>query len=960
MIGVGRMEAPEVRIELLGRVRAWRGDEELTLGPPVRQSVLAVLALRANQTLSRDEIVDAVWDDEPPASAVNALHVHVAALRQFVEPARERREPAQVLVTSGSGYLLRLAGGQLDMDAFRGHLDSARRAAARGGLTRAVAEFDAAFGLWRGTPLAGIRGRFAEAERRRLGELRLTAIEDRIEALLGLGHYAAVVGELSKLVIEQPLRERSRALLMMALYRDGRRADALSAFAEARRVLVDELGIEPGPELRQVHHDILTDQAAAGAGSAGRSGPPATGAVVPRQLPAPVRHFAGRSAELATLTRLLDESAGGGRTVVVSAIDGMAGIGKTALAVWWGHRSAERFPDGQLYVNLRGFDPSGPAVTPAQAVRGFLDALAVPSERIPASLEAQVGLYRSLLADRRMLVLLDNAYDVEQARPLLPGSPGCLALVTSRNRLTGLVIAEGAHPLSLDVLTTAEAHDLLASRVGADRAAAEADAVDEIIGRCGHLPLALAVVAARAATRPGFALRGFAAELRQARGSLQVFADGDPASDVRAVFSWSYQALKPEAARLFRLLGVHCGPDIDACAAASLAGVPVTEAGLLLAELARAHLLIEHAPDRFTAHDLLRAYATELAHTVDPGDERHTAQHRVLDYYLHTGRTAALLLNPYLVAPITPEPVLPGVSPATLTDRAQAMAWFKAERPIVLAAVAAAAANGFDRHCWQLAWTLLTFFQWRGDCHEWLTAYRTALDAAQRLDDRLALSGIHRGLAIAYLRLGRYDDARTQLQQNLDVCGERGDRVGQAQAFRLLAGLKGQQGYHREALENAQRSLELYRNAAHVAGQGYALNDVGWFHAQLGDYEAARTHCQEALDLLQQVGDRQGQSYAWDSLGYAHRHLGQYQQAADCYQRALDRRREAGDRYGEAEALTHIGESHHAAGDLHAARRAWRQALAVFTELDHAEADRVRARLCQLDQVLTDSHRTER
>jgi DNA-binding SARP family transcriptional activator/tetratricopeptide (TPR) repeat protein len=951
MIGVGGMEAPPLRIELLGRVRAWRSGDELALGPPVRQSVLAVLALRSNQTLSRDEIIDAVWDHEPPASVVNALHVHVGALRQVLEPARGRRGAARILVTSGSGYLLRLVHGQLDVDVFCGHLESAQRSAARGELARAVAQFDAAFAVWCGTPLAGLRGRFAEAERRRLVELRVSAIEDRVEAMLGLGQHAGVAGELSKLIAEHPLRERPRALLMTALYRDGRRADALKVFTDARRVLVDELGIEPGPQLRQLHHDILTDQVpAVRPGAVGGSGPPGT--VVPRQLPPPVRHFAGRSAELAALTRLVEESAGSGGTVVISAVDGMAGVGKTALAVCWGHRSADRFPDGQLYVNLRGFDPTGPAVSAAQAVRGFLDALGVPAGSIPASLEAQVGLYRSVLAGRRMLVLLDNAFDVEQVRALLPGAPGSVVLVTSRNRLTGLVIAEGAHPLSLDVLTTGEARELLASRLGEHRTAAETGAVDEIIGRCAHLPLALAVVAARAASRPGFALEGFAAELRQAGGGLDVFADSDSSSNVRAVFSWSYHTLKPEAARLFRLLGLHCGPDIDACAAASLAAVPVAQARLLLTELARAHLIIEHAPDRFTAHDLLRAYATELAHTIDADDERRAAQHRVLDYYLHTGRTASLLLDPLREALIPPSLARPGVTPVTLADRAQAMAWFTAERPVLLAAVAAAA-NDFDRHSWQLAWTLRPFLQLRGDRHDWVATYHIALGAAQRLDDSPARSHLHRGLGSAFSELGRHDDAQTQLGQALEVSEEIGDHLGQAHTHGQLAKALYLQGDPQVALVHAQRALELFRSAANLGGQALALNDVGWLHAELGDYGATLTYCQQALDLFQQLGNRLSASYTWDSLGYAHHHLGHHPQATSCYHRALHLYRELGNRYFEAEVLTHLGDTHHSAGDPGAAHDAWQQALTILDNLDHPDGADIRTKLRHLNQPAT-------
>ncbi|OLB78390.1 MAG: hypothetical protein AUI14_13285 [Actinobacteria bacterium 13_2_20CM_2_71_6] len=370
--------------------------------------------------------------------------------------------------------------------------------------------------------------------------------------------------------------------------------------------------------------------------SAERGDGSATGArvagVIPRQLPAAVRHFAGRSAELDALTRGLDQQA-----VVVATIDGTAGIGKTALAVYWARQVADRFPDGQLYANMRGFDATGSPLTPSEAVRGFLDALDVAPGRIPDSIDAQVGMYRSLLAGLRMLLVFDNARDAEQVRPLLPGSPGCLVVVTSRTRLTSLVTAAGAQPLTLDLLSTADARELLVRRLGPARVAAEPHAVTEIITWCARLPLALSVVASRAATHPGFPLAALAFELRNPRGGLDALAGGDPATDVRAAFSWSYRQLPADAARLFRLLGLHPGPDIGTAAAASLAGIPASQVRELLTELARAHLVTEHAPGRFSFHALLRAYATELVYGADSADERRSAVRRLRAYGTSAG-----------------------------------------------------------------------------------------------------------------------------------------------------------------------------------------------------------------------------------------------------------------------------------------------------------------------------------
>jgi hypothetical protein len=371
--------------------------------------------------------------------------------------------------------------------------------------------------------------------------------------------------------------------------------------------------------------------------------------VVPRQLPVAARHFAGRAGALTVLAGLAAEAGGAdgaGRAMVISVIEGTAGIGKTALAVHFAHQVAGDFPDGQLYVNLRGFDPAGPPMTPGEAVHIFLDALGVRAGQLPASLDAQVGLYRSLLAGRRMLVLLDNARDAGQVRPLLPASPGCLVLVTSRSQLTGLAAAEGAMPLALDLLTGEEAKELLAARLGGDRLAADPAAAQELTGLCARLPLALAIAAARAATQPALPLADLAAELRDAGGRLDALDAGDAAASVRAVFSWSYQQLDAAAARMFRLLGLHPGPAIGTPAAASLAGLPPRPARTVLTELTRAHLLAEPAPGRFAFHDLLRAYAAERAQADEGGTERHAAVHRMLDHYLHTACPAALLIHP--------------------------------------------------------------------------------------------------------------------------------------------------------------------------------------------------------------------------------------------------------------------------------------------------------------------------
>ncbi|HEU4425402.1 MAG TPA: BTAD domain-containing putative transcriptional regulator, partial [Pilimelia sp.] len=526
-----------------------------------------------------------------------------------------------------------------------GNVAEARDALRDGDAAAAAAGFDAALTLWDGPMLAGLpRGPVLAARCAAVEDDRLTAVEQLAEARLSRAAPGDAAALLREHLSAHPLRERAVLLLMRALYRLGDVAGAMAVYDRARTALVEQLGIEPGTELRDLHRAMLrrdpelgappppmTSSSPATAAGTGATGP---ASAVPGQLPLDVSGFTGRDAELAVLDRLLDRGEPHRTATVVAVIAGTAGVGKTAVAVHWAHRVRGRFPDGQLYVNLRAFDPAGTPTSPDEAVRGFLDALDVPARRIPTDLAGQAALYRSLLADRRVLILLDNARDAQQVRPLLPGAPGCLVLITSRNQLTSLVAAEGAHPVPLDLLTASAARQLLSRRLGASRTAAEPEAVDEIIERCAGLPLALAVVAGRAATQPRLPLAALAGELRDAQSRLDALHGGDHAADVRTVFSWSYRTLGARAARLFRLLGLHPGPEVGIPAAARLAGLPADDVRPLLAELTRAHLVVEHAAGRFTCHDLLRAYAAELARLVDPDRERRAALHRIIDHYL--------------------------------------------------------------------------------------------------------------------------------------------------------------------------------------------------------------------------------------------------------------------------------------------------------------------------------------
>jgi tetratricopeptide (TPR) repeat protein len=667
-------------------------------------------------------------------------------------------------------------------------------------------------------------------------------------------------------------------------------------------------------------------------------GSPTGAAPVPRQLPPDVAGFTARARELAALDELLGSARAEGR-VAIGVISGPAGVGKTTLAVHWAYQVAGQFPDGQLYVNLQGFDPSKSPVAPGEAVRGFLDALGVARQTLPPGLAEQTALYRSMLSGRRVLVLLDNARDVEQVRPLLPGSPGSLVLVTSRHLFGGLVAVEGAHPLVLGLLSARDARELLTRRLGEARLATEPAAVGDIVTACARLPLALGIVAGRAATHPHFPLRAVAAELRDSRARLDALA-----GDLRAVFSCSYDALTPGAARLFRLIGLHPGPDVSAPAAASLAGAGLAQVRPLLAELAHANLISEHVPGRYVSHDLLRAYAAELAAGVDPSHLRRAATHRMLDHYLHTACAADRLVDP-TQDPITPIPPLPGTTVEAFSGRDQALGWFTAEHAVLLAAVDHAASAGYERHAWQLAWTLLIYLDWRGFWHDQVGVQRAGLAAAERLADLPAQARSHRNLGRACTQLLCFPDAGVHFRQALDLYRRAGDRAGQAHIHLALGLWASRQGRRVEAIEYERQALELFRTEGCPSPEAHVLNNLGWSYALRGDYQQALARCQQALSLHEQLGNLDGQACAWDSIGYARHHLGDHRAAVMCYQRALDLFQEMGNRYQEADTLRRLADTHQAVGDAETARAAREQALTILDDLGHPDAERVRAKL---------------
>ncbi len=929
-------------IRLLGPVEVWNDEGRLDIGSAKSCLVLAALTVTPGQLVPWDVLVDRVWGEHLPGDPKASLYAYVARLRRTLEPAGVR------ILSRPGGYLCDVPPERVDVARFRQRVGRLRdlEAADAGGpdTTDQLAE---ALTWWRGTPLANLTGEWVTRTRRTLNQERLAALLLLADVQARCGRLADLAADLLAAAAEFPLSEPLAGYVIRALAAAGRRAEALDYYADLRSHLIDELGEEPGAALQQLHVRLLrSDPSLTDAKPSTEPAP-----LVPRQLPSTARHFVGRRAELKALDDVLEGSQADS-AVLISAISGTAGVGKTATAVYWAHQAAQRFPDGQLYVNLRGFDPTGPPMTPDEAIRGFLDTFVVPTEKIPHGLDARAALYRSLLAGRRMLVVLDNARDADQVRPLLPGAPGSLVLITSRSRLAGLVAGHSAVPITLGLLDDGEARQFLSRYLGPERVAAEPDAVRLLIQRCARLPLALAVAAARALLDPARPLAALAAELADASGQLDALDTGDPSTTARAVFSWSYFAQRTEARRLFRLLGLHPGPDISLPAAASLAGLSTPETASLLSELTRAHLVTEHAPERYACHDLLRSYAAELVLTDGSEAERGAAFRRMAHHYLHSACRADYLLDPHR-KPITPAAPTQGVTPETFDDQKQALRWFEAEREVLLAVIRCAAAAeppaaDADTLTWELAWAVAVYFDMRGHWQDWLGTQQAAMRAAERLGDPARQAHSHRMLANANIGLARYQAAADHLGRALDYHDRLGDLEGQANCRRVLCRVRELQGRYAEALTHAEESLRLFRAADDKTGQARSLNAVGWLHLLLGNPQPALEYCQSALTLFQELGSKYGEAVTWDSVGYAHHQLGAPDRAIECYRRAIDLLQAVGDRPTEAETLTHLGDAHHAVADEDAARAAWRRALEIYEGVDHPDAEQVRTKLRQV------------
>jgi transcriptional regulator with XRE-family HTH domain/tetratricopeptide (TPR) repeat protein len=703
---------------------------------------------------------------------------------------------------------------------------------------------------------------------------------------------------------------------------------------------------------RPASHEAATDGAAGGgadqAVSDARPARREDEQQVPRQLPAPARKFTGRAAELDLLTGLVDPARSSWPAgALVSVIAGPAGAGKTALAVQWAHQVAARFPDGQLFVNLRGFDPSGSPVPATEVARGFAEALGAAPGRLPRSADGLFGLYRSLLAGRRVLVVLDNARDAAQVRPLLPGSPGCRVIITSRSRMSGLVAVDDAAQVTLAPMGHVEARQLFASRLGPQRAAADGHAARQITESCGGLPLALCIAAARAAMRPDLPLAQIAAELATARTGLDSLAvAGDAAADVRAAFSWSYASLAPASRRMFRLLGLHPGPEISAEATASLAGVPRQEAALLLADLTESSL-VSVAGGRFILHDLVRSYAAELAGGDDGADDRHEAIRRMLDHYLAAAAAAAALLDNTRLPTETPA-AASGVCPEKPDSRAAALAWLDREYAVLLRLIDLAAAARFDVHAWQLPRTLRTLFAWRAQWGDWERTHCLAAEAAVRLGDLRAQALIHLAWSKCDTEQSRWAEGQQHLQHAYDLFRELADVPGQARVLVNLGIAMFAARRYEQAAAWAQRAHALYTELGDRDGQAGSLANLGLYQVRLGDFEAGRDLLVRAREIFIDLGHRAGQAMAASNIGLACQALGDYPEAIACLHTAAGLLAEVGDLANQAEVLGDLADAYLADGQQDQAIQALQQSLGIYTELRHPKATKIRATLARL------------
>ncbi|MEV4054950.1 BTAD domain-containing putative transcriptional regulator [Amycolatopsis sp. NPDC049688] len=887
-----------MRFRLLGELEARAGEHPAEIRRPRLRGLLVALLTDLNKVVPADVLAERIWGEQLPVNPRNALYSYVSRLRTALGET--------TLVQRSGGYLLTADPGSVDLHVF---LRLLGEAAATGDDREKAVLLDRALALWAGEPFAGLDTPWFANLRGSLESRRLGAQLDLAEIRLRGDRAGELVPELTALAEAHPLDERVRSRLMLALARAGRQGDALREFDRMRRLLAEELGTDPGAELRRAHDRILR-------GDPG----PRTG--TPQQLPAAPASFVGRADLLAEL-----DGAGSAGPVVISAIGGAGGIGKTSLALHWAAGKLAAFPDGQLYVNLRGFDPVAEPLPVSVAVRGFLHALGVDGSAVPPDPDAQLALYRSLLAGKRMLIVLDNAAGTGQVVPLLPGSPTCRVLVTSRHRLGGLVATHGARPISLDLLSAREARELLDRHLGRDRLAAETATVDELVRLCAGLPLALGIVAARAVTSPELPLALLAEELRDHAARLDGLDTGEAGLSLRTVFSWSLRHLAPEASALFGLLALAPGPDIGLPAAAALAGVPLAQTRKVLRALENAHLVTRTASGRYRMHDLVRLYASEEAERTLPESAREDALRRVADLYLQTSWHGNHVLAP-TGTPIPIAPPLPRTGSLRFADPPAALAWFVAEHACLTATTELAVKRGWHTVVWQLAAVLNEFRSRQGLLPERENAARLALTAAEQLGEVTAQLIAHRLFASASIFAGRTGTALETLPKALALAEESGDRVQQAHLHYVLAGAweYHSANYHAE-LEQCEHILRLIEPEDDPRLYVKTLDLIGFCHIQWGHQEQAQRWLERAAAVAKAHHDLDGEGHAIGNLGYVFLRGGHWTEAIAHFERAVEALRTTGNLRHLNFFLVALGDCYRVVGRREDARRVLGEAL---------------------------------
>ncbi|MCT9105921.1 NB-ARC domain-containing protein [Streptomyces mirabilis] len=966
-------ESAALRFSVLGPVRAWRGEDSLPTGSPQQRALLAALLLREGRTATSGELIDALWGEESPPQALAAVRTYASRLRKALDPG--------VLISESGGYAIRLAASDssLDLAEAKELAADAEKAKHSGDLCSARDLLNRALGLWDGEPLASVPGPYAETQRARLDEWRLQLLESRLDMDLEQGCHAEAVSELTALTAAHPLRERLRELLMLALYRSGRQAEALAVYADTRRLLADELGVDPRPGLKELQQRILQ----ADPGLAEPSAPaaePAAAPVRPAQLPATVTDFTGRASfvqELSDVLASASSAEGEGQVMAVSALAGIGGVGKTTLAVHVAHQARTAFPDGQLYVDLQGAGQR--AAEPETVLGAFLRALGTADSSIPDSLEERSALYRSVLDGRRVLVLLDNARDAAQVRPLLPGTEGCAALVTSRVRMVDLA---GAHLVDLDVMSPEEALQLFTKIVGEERVASEREAALDVVAACGFLPLAIRIAASRLAARRTWTVSVLAAKLGDERRRLDELQAGDLA--VKATFELGYGQLEPAQARAFRLLGLADGPDISLAAAAAVLDLPIDDTEDLLESLVDTSLLESAAPGRYRYHDLVRLYARACAERDEqPPSERDAAMSRLLDFYLATAAGVYAIERPgdRLVDHLEPT-AHPGL---VFDDRHPAQDWLYAEANALLSCVRQSVADSRLRRAVDLLWAAKDLAESGANSREYEVAANAALERARAIGDAHTAGRALTTLTDVHLVAGRFDQADAAAVEAMRMAQEADDPVASCWAPNTRGIIAIYQSRHAEGEQYLTSAIENFRSNKNRPGEASALCNLSRIHLATGRVDSAVTLAQQGIDIYDSTGNALRGANGRYALGLALTRNGDLGSAAESLVEALETFRDSRQRLWEgmtlfrlaevdlaarrpAQAasnaemaltvlrgiggewrrglvLTVLGRALNGIGQTGRAQVCWREALGIYEELGSPEAAEVRSLL---------------